>query len=223
MRVTHMHGSSVSAERMSSSLCHLTFSLLMFHPSLLLLFLDGHFETTPDYDLTDSDVHDFLPNFPDLNELFGYLAKSALNTRRRPNKWIWVESEIENVHKMTFSVRHLKRKLVHLQKIMGVSDVQVSDRDGFKSRSNTIKAKSKIVKERIWTLDSHFANKIVTEQIQIISVTSKIVFQLLEIDTDAQLHKERVISVRKEAVFLSRVLQEMSQLECGHPGNFLSM
>ena len=165
MRVTHMHGSRVSAVRMSSSLCHLTFTLLMFHPSLLLLFLDGHFETTPDYDLTDSDVHDFLPNFPDLNELFGYRAKSALNTRRRPNKWIWVESDIENVHMMTFSVRHLKRKLVHLQKIMGVSDVQVSDKDGFKCRSNTIKAKSKIVKERIWTLDSHFANKIVTEQI----------------------------------------------------------
>ena len=30
----------------------------------------------------------------------------------------------------------------------------------------------------------------------------------MEIDTDAQLHKERVISVRKEAEFLSRVLQE---------------
>ena len=35
MRVTHMLGSRVSAVRMSSSLCHLTFSLLMFHPSLL--------------------------------------------------------------------------------------------------------------------------------------------------------------------------------------------
>ena len=54
MRVTHMHGSRVSAVRMSSSLCHLTFSLLMFHPSLLLLFLDGRFETFPDLDdLTD--------------------------------------------------------------------------------------------------------------------------------------------------------------------------
>ena len=67
MRFTHMHGSRVSAVRMSSSLCHLTFSLLMFHPSLLLLFLDGHFETNPDLDdLTDVSVHDFLPNFPDL-------------------------------------------------------------------------------------------------------------------------------------------------------------
>ena len=71
-RVTHMHGSRVSAVRMSSSLCHLTFSLLMFHPSLLLLFFDGH---------------DFLPNFPDLNELFGYLAKSSLNTGYEPKKF----------------------------------------------------------------------------------------------------------------------------------------
>ena len=82
------HG--VSAMRMSSSVCHLTFSFLMFHPSLLLLFLDGHFETIPDYDLIDFDVHDFLPNFPDpeaqvnhtphKHEQSGYLAKSALNT-----------------------------------------------------------------------------------------------------------------------------------------------
>ena len=54
MRVTHMHGSRVSAVRMSSSLCHLAFSHLMCHPSLLLLFLDGHFETFPDlYDFID--------------------------------------------------------------------------------------------------------------------------------------------------------------------------
>ena len=57
----------------------------MFHPSLLLLFLDGHFQTTPHYDLTDFDIHDFLPNShhlkakvkrtPPEDELFGYLAK----------------------------------------------------------------------------------------------------------------------------------------------------
>ena len=46
------------------------------------------------------------------------------------------------------------------------------------------------------------------EQIWIISVTSKIELQPLERDTDAQLHKERVISVREEAEFASRVLQE---------------
>ena len=75
---------------------------------------------------------------------------------------------------------------------MDISDVQVSDKDGEKSRSNTVKASSKIVKERIWKLDSRFAGKIV--------------FQPLEIDTDAQFHRERVISVRKEAEFASRVL-----------------
>ena len=63
----------------------------MFHPSLLLLFLDGHFETTPDLDdLTDFDVHAILPNVPDLeaqvkrtpheDELFCFLAKSDPNT-----------------------------------------------------------------------------------------------------------------------------------------------
>ena len=89
MRVTHMHGSRVSAVRMSC-LPWLNFSLLMFHPSLLmssLLFLDGHFETTPDCDLTDFDVHDFPHNVPDLeaqvkctpheDELFGYLQRAV--------------------------------------------------------------------------------------------------------------------------------------------------
>ena len=98
MRVAHMHGSRVSAVRMSSSLCHLTFSFLMLHPSLLLLFFDGHFETTPDlYDLTDFDVHDFLPNFPELKaqvkrtphevEEFGYLALSVPYTGYEPKKF----------------------------------------------------------------------------------------------------------------------------------------
>ena len=41
---------------------HLAFSLLMIHLSLPLL--DCHFETTPDYDLTDSDIHMILPYFP---------------------------------------------------------------------------------------------------------------------------------------------------------------
>ena len=53
MSVTHMHGSRVSAVRMSSSLFHFAFSLLMFRPFLVLLFFDGHFETTPDCDFDD--------------------------------------------------------------------------------------------------------------------------------------------------------------------------
>ena len=83
---------------------------------------------------------------------------------------------------------------------MNVGDMQVLDEDDRhddQSRSKTIKANSKIVKERIWTLDSHFANKIVTEQIWIISVTSKIALQPLAIDTDDHLHEGSVISVRK--------------------------
>ena len=46
------------------------------------------------------------------------------------------------------------------------------------------------------------------EQIWINPVTRKIVFQPLDTDTDAQLHRERVITERKAAKFASRVLQE---------------
>ena len=64
----------------------------MVHPSsLLLLFLDGH------YDLTDAPVHTFLPNFPDLkalvkrtpheDEQFGYLAKSVLPAGYGPKEF----------------------------------------------------------------------------------------------------------------------------------------
>ena len=99
VRVTHMHDSRVSAVRMSSSLCHLTFSLLMFHPSLLLLFLDRHFKTFPDLDdLTDVSVHAILPNFPDLKKAqvkrtphedqeFGYLADSTHSTGKEPKEF----------------------------------------------------------------------------------------------------------------------------------------
>ena len=41
-----------------------------------------------------------------------------------------------------------------------------------------------------------------------IAVSPAKVFQPLDPDTDAQLHKERVISVRKETEFASSVLQE---------------
>ena len=47
--------------------------------------------------------------------------------------------------------------------------------------------------------DSRLANKIVKERIWINLVTSKIMKQPLNTDTDAQLHKERVITVRKAA------------------------
>ena len=41
------------------------------------------------------------------------------------------------------------KQYVHSHKLMEVSDVQVSDKDGCRSRSNTTTANSKIVKERI--------------------------------------------------------------------------
>ena len=93
---------------------------------------------------------------------------------------------------------------------MDISDVQVSDKDGEKSRSNTVKASSKIVKERIWKLDSRFAGKIV--------------FQPLEIDTDAQFAQGACdFSEERSRICISSSIIEMSQVECGHPGNFLSM
>ena len=93
---------------------------------------------------------------------------------------------------------------------MKVSDVQVSDEDGHLSRNMTIRASAnddsqfadKIPKERIWTLTSRFRqlnNKIVEERICINPVTSKIMKQPFESDTDAQLHEERVFSARPRA------------------------
>ena len=69
----------------------------MFHPSLLLLFLDGHFETFPTSTTSpDVSVHAILPNFPDLeaqlkctpheDEEFGYLADSTHSTGYEPKK-----------------------------------------------------------------------------------------------------------------------------------------
>ena len=49
------------------------------------------------------------------------------------------------------------------------------------------------------------ANKIVTEQVWINPVTSKFMAQPLDTDTDAQLHEESVMSMRKQAEFASRV------------------
>ena len=73
----------------------------------------------------------------------------------------------------------------HSEKFMNVSDMQVPDEDDRHDeqfRSKTIKANSKIVKERIW--------KIVKERIWRNPVTSKIEVQPVGTDTDAQLHEE---------------------------------
>ena len=108
----------------------------------------------------------------------------------------------------------------HSEKSMNVSVVQVSDEDVYLSRNMTIRANlnddsqvaHKIAKER--NLDTHFPvspvnnNKIVKERIWINPVTSKIMKQSLEPDTDAQSHAPRVVSVRKQAESASRALHE---------------
>ena len=107
-------------------------------------------------------------------------------------------SDTVNVH--IDVLRETLEMKAHSEKFMNVSDMQVQDEDhghDDKSRSKTIKANNKIVKERLWTLVSRFANKTVTEQIWIISVTSKIALQPLDTDTDAHLHEGSVISMRK--------------------------
>ena len=62
---TRMAQGSKSPKRFIHCTCvipfHLAFFLLMFH--LSLLFLHFHFETNADYDLTDSDIHKFLPTW----------------------------------------------------------------------------------------------------------------------------------------------------------------
>ena len=61
--VSHTRMAQVSAKG-SLHMCQTSpISHLMIH--LSLLFLDGHLETNPDYDFTDSDIHEILPNFPD--------------------------------------------------------------------------------------------------------------------------------------------------------------
>ena len=77
--------------------------------------------------------------------------------------------------------RSLETK-AHSEESMNVSDMKVTDKDDFLSRSMMIKAKNIIMKERIW----------------INRVISKIETQPLESDTDARLHEERIIAVQEE-------------------------
>ena len=81
------------------------------------------------------------------------------------------------------------------EKFMDVSDVKVTDEGGSLQCSKTIKANNKIVKERIW----------------INPVASMIETQPLETDTDAQLHDERIITVREEPSLHVNPTIEMSQ------------
>ena len=112
---------------------------------------------------------------------------------------------------------------------MNVSDLQVPDGDdhqGEQSCSKTVKANNKIVKKRIRTMIpvSPANSQFVKERIWINLVTSKIEFQPLEPDSDAQLHEESVISVSiQPEICISSSTREMFQMKCGHNGNFLSI
>ena len=68
-----------------------------------------------------------------------------------------------------------------LRKFMNVNDVQVPDEDD-RERAN-LRGKQSLATEQIW----------------INPVTSKSMAQLLDTDTDAQLHEESAISMRKQA------------------------
>ena len=70
------------------------------------------------------------------------------------------------------------------EKFIDVSDVIVTDEDGYLIRNMTIKTNGKIVPEQIW----------------ISPVTSEMTFQSFDLDTDAQLHDERIIAVREEPI-----------------------
>ena len=91
---------------------------LMIHPSSLL-FLHGHFETNPDYDLTaDSDIHMILPYFPVLKvqemrhsalaiAMFGYLTRSDANTGYEPKEFDmitpWIMTRCSSTIRSTIS------------------------------------------------------------------------------------------------------------------------
>ena len=104
---------------------------------------------------------------------------------------------------MTLSARHQKMK-AHSEKLMNVSDMQVPDEDDHfagqpppHDRSDQARSRKSEFGRSIPVSPAN--SKIVIERIWINPVTSKIMVQPLESDTDAQLHEERVISVRKRA------------------------
>ena len=92
------------------------------------------------------------------------------------------------------------------EKFIDVSDVKVTDEAGYLSRNMTIRANLND--------DSQFNNKMVKERIWINRFASEIEFQPLCSDTDAQLHDERIITVREEFETARANVQEV-RLEPG--------
>ena len=78
---------------------------------------------------------------------------------------------------------HDERVIAARDEFMDVSDEEVSDENGCLSRSMTIKARRKIMRERV----------------MISRVASEASFQPLYSDTGAPLREERVVTVRKKA------------------------
>ena len=73
------------------------------------------------------------------------------------------------------------------------------------SRSDTIKANSKIVKERIWTLNSPFRQQTARSCL----VTSKIIVQPLDTDTDAHFaRRECDFSAKRSRICISSCTRE---------------
>ena len=92
----------------------------------------------------------------------------------------------------------------HSEKFMNVSDMQVPDEDDRHEEQSQRHDQSEEQDRERANLDAQFSvsaanSKIVTEQICVNPVSSKIVIQPLEPDTDAQLHEESVVSQRIQA------------------------
>ena len=84
---------------------------VMFRQSLLQLFLGGHFETPPDCDLTDFDIHDFLPNFLDLNA----------RVKRTPHDSSWPSPSSPQVMSTRSSTRILPWKVTRFTLTIGTT------------------------------------------------------------------------------------------------------
>ena len=107
MRVTYTHGSSVMSKR-CLHMCHvsprLALSIIVIHQSLL--FLDDHFETTPDYDFTGDPIHMILQYFPVLKaEDMRYSSPASRSLATWPNQM--------QTHAVRETVRVVKESLLH--------------------------------------------------------------------------------------------------------------
>ena len=80
-------------------------------------------------------------------------------------------------------------------------DVKVIDKDDFLSRCTLIKAKSTVMKERLWI--------------------NRVCVSAFHPDIGAPFHEEHVTAVRKEPNFHLEFYQPDVPMECGHPGTSL--